>query len=202
VVVYILVALFGRANVPPGPTIPGSGGPAEPSPVEQLLTVSLGGLIVVLAVAAMLVLIALWMRRVQPGSDDLVQEVRTVDRSGVEGPRRRRGRRRRHGDPADAVEAYVALVEELDRHPLVRRSPGETPTEHAARLRVAGARPAPVLGLDLLAADYALVRDGGLVLTAAEDRRGIERWRRLRGGLARWAKAQTRDAGPATEGKS
>ena len=202
VLVYVLVALFGRSNVPPGPTIPGFGGPAEPSPVEQLLTVSIGGLIVVLAIAGMLVLVALWMRRVRPGSDDLVEEIRTVDRSGVEGPRRRRGRRGRRHEPADAVEAYVALVEELDRHPLVRRSPGETPAEHAARLRAAGARPAPGLGLDLLAADYALVRDGGLSLTATEDRRAIERWRRLRGGLARWAKGQTRDAGPAARAKT
>jgi hypothetical protein len=202
VLVYVLVALFGRSNVPPGPTIPGFGGPAEPSPVEQLLTVSVGGLIVVLAIAGMLVLVALWMRRVRPGSDDLVEEIRTVDRSGVEGPRRRRGRRGRRHEPADAVEAYVALVEELDRHPLVRRSPGETPAEHAARLRAAGARPAPGLGLDLLAADYALVRDGGLSLTATEDRRAIERWRRLRGGLARWAKGQTRDAGPAARAKT
>src|SRR6185312_10924311 len=54
VLVYVLVALFGRSNVPPGPTIPGFGGPAEPSPVEQLLTVSIGGLIVVLAIAGML----------------------------------------------------------------------------------------------------------------------------------------------------
>jgi hypothetical protein len=199
VVVYILVALFGRSNVPPGPTLPGFGGPAEPSPIEQLLTVSLGGLIVVLAVAAMLALIALWMRRVRPADDSLVEEVRMVDRGGVEGPRRRRGRRGRRHEPTDAIEAYVALVEDLDRHPLVRRSPGETPAEHAARLRATGARPAPGLGLDLLAADYALVRDGGVRLTAAEDRRAIDRWRRLRGGLARWAKAQARDGGTPTE---
>jgi uncharacterized protein DUF4129 len=200
VVVFILVALFGRSNVPPGPTIPGFGGPAEPSPVEQLLTVSIGGLIVVLAVAGMLVLVALWMRRVRPGSDDLIEEIRIVDRSGVEGPRRRRGRPGRRHAPADAVEAYVALVEELDRHPLVRRSPGETPAEHAARLRTAGVGGGGGLRLDLLAADYALVRDGGLALTRAEDRRAIERWQRLRGGLPRWAKARTRE-GAATPSK-
>ena len=202
VIVYILVALFGRSNLPPGPTIPGFGGPAAPSPVEQLLTVSIGGLILILAVAGMLVLIALWMRQARPGRDDLVEEIRMVDRSGVEGPRRRRARRSRRDEPIDAVAAYVALVEELARHPLVRRSAGETPAEHAARLRAAGARPVPALGLDLLAADYALVRDGGVSLTAKEDRRAVDRWRRLRGGLARWAKAQTRDAGPAPAGKS
>ncbi len=56
---------------------------------------------------------------------------------------------------------------------------------------VCGERGAPALRLDLLAADYALVRDGGLTLSAREDRRAVDRWRSLRRSLPRWARQQT-----------
>ena len=75
--------------------------------------------------------------------------------------RRRRWRRRL--EPANAAEAYVALLADLDGRPGVRRDEAETPREHAARLRASGAD----LSLDLLAADYALVRDGGRTLSRA-----------------------------------
>ena len=83
----------------------------------------------------------------------------------------------RRTEPAGAAAAYVALVEDLDRHPTVRRERAETPAEHAARLRAAGRSG---LSLDLLAADYALARYGEVELSAREDRRGIARWRALR----------------------
>ncbi len=59
----------------------------------------------------------------------------------------------------------------------MRREPGETPAEHAARLRGTGWG---TLALDLLAADYGLVRFGGTRLSEAEDRRGIQRASLLR----------------------
>jgi hypothetical protein len=80
------------------------------------------------------------------------------------------------------VAAYRALLEDLDGRPPVAREPGETPAEHASRLRAAGHGG---LGLDLLAADYALVRFGGGALTPAETRRALGRAERLRQGLLR-----------------
>jgi hypothetical protein len=59
----------------------------------------------------------------------------------------------------------------------VRRDPSETPAEHARRLRGDGVG---ALSLDLLAADYALARFGGLGLGEREDRRAVGRWRQLR----------------------
>ena len=70
---------------------------------------------------------------------------------------------------------------------MLRRGPGETPIEHAARLRERGASG---LGLELLAADYGLVRDGGRTLTAREDHRAIERWRTLRRSLPGWERQE------------
>ncbi len=58
----------------------------------------------------------------------------------------------------------------------MRREPGETPSEHAGRLRRTGLG---ALSLDLLAADYGLVRYGARDLTAVEERRAIGRAARL-----------------------
>ena len=57
--------------------------------------------------------------------------------SDVRGPRRR-GRFARRAAPKDAVAAYRALLEDLEAHPALRREPGETPAEHARRLRREG----------------------------------------------------------------
>ena len=84
--------------------------------------------------------------------------------------------------PVDAVAAYRALLDDLDGRPPVAREPGETPAEHARRLRAAGHGG---LGLDLLAADYGLVRFGGAALTPAETRRALGRAERLRQVLLR-----------------
>ena len=128
------------------------------------MTLGIGGIVVVAAVAVILLLIALWMRRNLQPDDDPVDETRVVDRGfpRLPAPRRRR-RFGRRPPPVDAVAAYVALLTELDGHEMLRRGPGETPIEHAARLRERGASG---LGLELLAADYGLVRDGGRTLTA------------------------------------
>jgi hypothetical protein len=153
--------------------------PGDPNAAAPL---AIGVLVVVLLVAtvAILVLARLWMRRLRATEDDLL-ETRWIDHGEVsEQPRagrRRRGIRFGRPAPADAVAAYRALIEELARRPHVRREPGETPAEHAGRLRRTGMG---ALSLDLLAADYGLVRYGGVVLTDAEDRRAIGRAARLR----------------------
>ena len=141
------------------------------------------GLLVVVVVAMILVLVLarIWSRRSGPTIDDL-DEVRLIDR-GDEGdalrpPRWRLGLGLRSGpEPRDAVDAYLRLLRDLESRPTVRREPAETPAAHAARLRTKGAAD---LSLDLLAADYALARFGGVELSAAEELRAVGRWRRLR----------------------
>ena len=140
-----------------------------------------GGLMLILAVIAIILLARLWMRRLPLVEDDVL-ETRMIDRGGASPRHRRRGAAaRRRPDPVDAVAAYLALVDELADRPGFRREPAETPAEHARRLREAGGS---ALGLDLLAADYALARFGGVRLSASEDRRAVSRWRSLRRLLA------------------
>ena len=139
------------------------------------------GLIVIIVAAMLLVLILarLWARRTAPSPSD-VDEVRQIDHGDTamgRPPRWRFGRRRAEPDPSDAAAAYVRLIADIDRRPDVRREPAETPAAHAARLRATGRAD---LSLDLLAADYALARFGGVTLSPAEERRAIGRWRGLR----------------------
>jgi Domain of unknown function (DUF4129) len=82
-----------------------------------------------------------------------------------------------HLSPGDAPNAYLALIRELAGKVGVERDAAETPREHAHRLRTSGT---PALGLELLAADYALARFAGERLTPREHRRGVDRWRALR----------------------
>ena len=79
--------------------------------------------------------------------------------------------------PASYVRTVLTPILGEDDHPGVRRDPTETPAEHASRLR-AGGRSG--LSLDLLAADYALVRFAGVELSPREDHRAVARWRILR----------------------
>ncbi|HYM84256.1 MAG TPA: DUF4129 domain-containing protein [Candidatus Dormibacteraeota bacterium] len=154
-----------------------------------------GGILIVLVlVVGILVLARIWMRdATRPMGGDVVEE-RTIDRGGEAGETfrtsgRRRAARQRHA-PVDATGAYVSLLEELAERPSVRRGPGESPAEHARRLRDGGLG-AP--GLDLLAADYQLARFAGRRLTPHEERRAIARWSRLR---------RTLGIGGATGGRS
>jgi uncharacterized protein DUF4129 len=154
--------------------------PSDPGAAGQL------GLLMLAFVAMILVLVLarLWSRRSSEDEDDL-DEVRLIDRGeereGVGPPRWRLGRRLGTGpEPDGAVEAYVRLLADLESRPTVRREAAETPTAHAARLRRDGRAD---LSLELLAADYALARFGGVRLTPAEDRRAVGRWRRLRRSL-------------------
>ncbi len=164
------------ARTQPAPTVP-LPGPAVPpdATVTTPMTLVLVGIAIALAAVAIVILITLWMRRPRVAEDALDEE-RWIDH-GDEGGRdvvrrRRRASRLGRGRPADAVAAYRMLIEALATRPGVRREEGETPAEHAARLRESGAG---ALGLDLLAADYGLVRFGGIRLTAAEERRAVNR---------------------------
>jgi len=90
--------------------------------------------------------------------------------------------------PANAVQAYLALIEERAKDSATARRAMETPAAHARRLRRAGRG---AWSLDLLAADYALARYAGRRLSAAEERRAIARWRRLRRGWPRHRQIDT-----------
>lgn len=180
-VAIVVIRLFGRPPLPADP----NGGPladqAAPSDASQVVAAGLGGLLLVGAVIAILVLTALWMRRT-PVALGQVGETRTIDPGGdTPGPRLRRRRFGRRAAPRTAAEAWLALVSDVDGWPAVRRRPAETPAAHAARLRADGRSD---LSLDLLAADYALARYGGIDLNGREDRRAVDRWRRLRRSLA------------------
>ena len=180
--IIVVARIFNLAPTAIQPPDLGAGALAEPaSTVEQIFTISVGGVLLLGAIIGIIVLIALWMRRTPP-PDGLVGETRTIDPSGdgLE-PRRRWTRFSRRPAPISAVQAYVALIDDLERHADVRRDPAETPSAHAARLRATGRSG---LSLDLLAADYALARYGGVDLPAHEDRRAVGRWRALRVRLA------------------
>lgn len=170
----VLMTLIGGRPIPTINLGGGAGSEVAASEPEELVAVG-SGLLLIVAVIAIVVLARLWMRRIPPVEDDVL-ETRTIDRGGERrrAVRRRRGRR---ADPLDAVMAYTALVEDLANRPGVRREPAETPSEHARRLRAAGGGE---LGLDLLAADYALARFGGVSLSPGENRRAVGRWRSLR----------------------
>ena len=163
------------------PNVPPAAVPAPPdSPDVTPLTAGIIGFVVVAAFIGIVVLIRLWMRRPRLATDDLEEE-RWIDRGEQSerevARRRRRGIRLGRGRPPDAVAAYRALLDDLEPRQGVRREPGETPAEHAARLRGTGWG---TLALDLLAADYGLVRFGATTLSEAEERRGIRRASLLR----------------------
>jgi len=107
--------------------------------------------IVVAAMIVVLILARLWSRRAVPDPSGL-DEIRSIDHgeASTDGPTRRFRRRRASPDPSTAVEAYVRLLDDLDRRPDARRETAETPAGHAARLRATGAA---ALSLDLLVAD-------------------------------------------------
>jgi hypothetical protein len=181
VVMLLVVALAGPARPTEGEgEPPGPGGILESE--SQVVTFAAGGLLTIAVIAGIVVLARLWMRealRIVPGD---VAEERTIDRTGSADHQRGRslaslGRPAAAGPPADAATAYLALLADIAARPAVARAAAESPAEHARRLRTAGVGAA---GLDLLAADYELARFAERRLTAAESRRAIDRWRRLR----------------------
>ena len=184
-VVATFLQLFASNNPTPPPANPGSGIPSGP-PEQAATTVTFGvlGVVIAVAVIAVLVLARLWLRRPHE-EESVVPETRVIDRGDRETERakgRRRWLVRRRTSPTDAVTAYRALVADLAGVTDVARVPGETPAEHAARLRSAGHTG---LALDLLAADYGLAQFGGVTLTRREERRAVSRWALLRRRLLR-----------------
>lgn len=152
------------------------GGSAVSAPPDNEVLVG-AALILLAAGVAITILVRLWMSRTRV-ADEEPAESRTIDH-GESTARQpvRRWRLGRRTAPTDAVSAYRALDENLRADARLRRLPGETPAEHARRLRAVGLSGLP---LDLLAADYALARFGGVALSATENRRAVERWRSLR----------------------
>jgi MFS family permease len=187
-VLLILVLAISPAALQPvtGPENEVIGGP----PIEHqevVATAVISGAII-LATVVILVLVRLWMRQVPKSAEDDVAEERMIDRGGreQERPTRRSGRRRRRVDPTTAPAAYLALIEDLGTDSPVARGDGETPAEHARRLRQENVGN---LRLDLLAADYQLGVFGARPLAATEHRRAIARWRRLRRSMLRAPRA-------------
>ena len=142
----------------------------------------IGGLTAVVIGLVVFLLIRVWMRRQGPLPDD-PDDVRSSslpanDLAGK--PLRRRRRLPWTRPPRTAIEAYLALVEDLHDVPDIRRKAAETPSEHARRVRLDQLATDSGIGLELLAADYGLASYGARRLTAAETRRAIGRWRSLR----------------------
>jgi multisubunit Na+/H+ antiporter MnhC subunit len=183
-VVAFLQVFAGSSGQPP-PGVAPSGVPLPPDE-NAAVPVAFGvlGILLAVAVIAILVLARLWLLR-SPDDDDDVPETREIDRGDRQtgrGRTRRRGRFLRRPVARDAAGAYRMLLEDLDGHPELRRQDGETPVEHAARLRAAGLGG---LALELLAADYGLARFGGIAVTERETRRAIARARALARDLPR-----------------
>jgi hypothetical protein len=174
------VALTGSSGA--GTTVPDGvgGGPSVPPPAPNPGVTTVGiGLLVVVGAVVLLLLIRAWMRGITRWRGP-VAETRTIDRGDEEIQSAPRHRRWRHPDPSTAVGAYRRLLADLDGRPIVARDPSETPREHARRVRSDGWGR---IGLELLVADYTLERFADRPITPAEDRRGVRRWRRLRGEL-------------------
>lgn len=178
-VFLVIVAIAGSPSGqrtgtgPPGV----SGVGASDSPFVPLAG---GGLLLVAVVVGILVLARIWMRETLRPVESDVDEERTIDATPAERIAAPRGPRRaavHRGTPTDAPSAYLALLGDLERRDELRRQPAESPAEHARRLRRTGRG---AVGLDLLAADYALARFADAHLTAREERRAIGRWRHLR----------------------
>jgi hypothetical protein len=189
IVLFIILAVVHPLAAPPN-NLPASAATAssEDESGRQGGTILL---IVGLAVGALLVLVVLGQRRDRRPLEDVAPDAPSrlaLDRAA--NPRRRLWLpwRRRPGPPGDAVGAYRAALAELAHEPATERQPGETPSEHARRLRVAGTGG---LALELLAADYELVRFGGRDLAAREHARAIGRWHTVRDAAEarRWAEA-------------
>ena len=92
---------------------------------------------------------------------------------------RLRPHRRPGGTPGNAVDAYRLALALLAGRDEGRRA-GETPREHATRIRATEVGPS----VGRLAADYQLAALGGRRLSSAEEHRAHDRWRRIR----RWAR--------------
>ena len=179
--VYVVRALLGPARpLPPVATSTVHGFNPEsatglPSPVFAVIAIAI--VVAVLVVLAWQLLPAIGARRATTvGEERGIVLPGTPFRPSLSLPRFR-SRPAAPPPPHDAVTAYVAAIGDLGAVPSLARATDETPASHTRRLRTSGRG---MTALDLLAADYALVRYAGRPISRAEDRRGLERWRRIR----------------------
>jgi Domain of unknown function (DUF4129) len=177
----VALSVFGHAKVPPPAETEGGGAFGETTSDPTIVYAAIGIGLLALLIVGVLLLARLWSRDALSRSGGDVPEERWIDlgETSGDGGRTRRPWRRPRGrpTPTGAAEAYLAALDDLQRRPDLRRLANESPAEHAGRLRAAGDGD---LALDLLAADYELVRFGSVAVTAGEDRRAIARWRRIR----------------------
>jgi hypothetical protein len=167
----------------------GGGGTVDTTePSTPIVDVALAVLAIALVAGVLLYLARAWRANAaaaaRPGGGDQRSRPRDVsdtDDEGGWGLARRLRALTRRGRPTDAVTAYLATLRALEPLEGLGRASGETPAAHARRLHEAGAGS---LELDLLAADFELVRWGARSISPAEDRRAIRRWERLRTRLA------------------
>jgi hypothetical protein len=170
----------------PIPSRSTAGGPLEVDPLGPLVNVLVRIALVVFVILAVLALSwVLGRRRAallgRRAAAAVPEERRWDPRPGRLGPRLPRpalhprlpwGRR-----PRSAVEAYLALLDELADREELARGPAETPRRHAHRAGDLGLEP---LAMGLLAADYQLAIYGGVAISEPETARAIGRWERLR----------------------
>jgi hypothetical protein len=167
---------------PPPSALPGSPGPAVGPEVGGILV-----LVIVLLFVAAGVALALFQRASwRPPDLEKPQEREhrsfVLPRLSVPLPRPHLRWPARVRPPTSASAAYAAALSELERMPSLARDPGESPAAHSRRLQTDGVT---LLALWRLAADYQLERFAGLRLAAAETRRALRRWARVRA----WARS-------------
>ncbi|HEX7592507.1 MAG TPA: DUF4129 domain-containing protein [Candidatus Limnocylindrales bacterium] len=164
---------------PPLPT-PGSVNPSLPS-MSTLGTVARVALVVI-AIMLVIRFRRFIPRRIAAPPAPVLSEERHAEphrpKFGVRIPRPRLPARLQiRRKPTSAVEAYVALLDELADKGELGRRPAETPRSHAER---AGKLGLPRLPLGLLAADYELAVYGRAAISEQETKRALGRWQRLR----------------------
>jgi hypothetical protein len=200
-IVGVIGAVIGTAGAPvlagfealisilptPQPT-PLPSASAPPPGVGEIAPVQgdprIGLTLTILALVALSILVVAVVSRIRAGSTPARRgavgaapvEERTFEppRPRLRIPAVRLPRPRR--TPVTAVEAYLALLDDLAGDAGLARRPSETPRAHAGRL----AGPAAHRDLGLLVADWELARYAGRRITPLEDARGVARWRRLR----------------------
>jgi hypothetical protein len=181
-----IIGIVGNPLTAPQPSIaiPSAFGSGPPPAFElptgqatpDLTIVFLAAIAVALVVLVRVLAIVLHRPTVKRSGDD-VDEVRASERIALPAlPKlpRLRLRPARRPAPRTASEAYVLALAALAPGDNARTT-GETPREHAMRVRTT------TVGRDVsrLATDYQLERFAERPLTAPEERRALARWRRI-----------------------
>ncbi len=187
-VLAVIAVLWPHNAIPSTPEEGGASGTQPADPYSPVFGIVLSLIALALIAAVLLFLARAWRRNAEAAErltdgdrrQRLVGEAETDVDAGL-GLGRRLRRLARRGRPDDAVTAYLAALRVLEGDDDLRRDPAETPAAHARRLRQRGAGG---LELDLLAADYALVRWGSRRVSRSEDRRAVGRWERIRDRMA------------------